>query len=266
LTFEWGRSFTVMGMTTMRIAEVAERTGVPATTLRYYEEIGLLAPAGRSGNGYRKYVDRDLERLAFITRAKQLDLSLDELRELVDVWDEDCGQVRHRMTAMIANRVAQTQARIIDLVELTCQLQAAAGRLASTPVSEGACGGDCACMATHTTVTELLPIPVTNDRAGNKSIPVACSLDCDQARGRIGDWQKLIAKATGRLAIGDGIVFRFEHDVALTIEIAQLAAKEFECCTFFRFSVAVDRSGVHLEVGAPAEARDIVTSVFGSPG
>ena len=118
-------------MTTMRIAEVAQRTGVPATTLRYYEEIGLLAPAGRSGNGYREYADRDLERLAFITRAKQLDISLDELRELVGVWDDDCGQVHHRMTAVVASRVAQTQARIGELVALTAQLQAAAARLAS---------------------------------------------------------------------------------------------------------------------------------------
>ena len=75
LTVESGRSFTVMVVTTMRIAEVAERTGVQVTTLRYYEEIRLLAPAGRSGNGYREYADRDLERLAFITRAKRLDIS-----------------------------------------------------------------------------------------------------------------------------------------------------------------------------------------------
>ena len=138
-------------MTMMRIAEVAQRTGVPATTLRYYEEIGLLAPAGRSGNGYREYADRDLERLAFISRAKQLHISLDELRELVDVWDDDCGQVHHRMTALITSRVAQTQARIVDLIELTSQLQTAAGRLAHTPIAEGACGDDCACMTTQAT-------------------------------------------------------------------------------------------------------------------
>ena len=255
-----------MVMTTMRIAEVAERTGVPATTLRYYEEIGLLTPAGRSGNGYREYADRDLERLAFITRAKQLDLSLEELRALVDVWDDDCGQVHHRMTAMIASRVAQTQARIIDLVELTCQLQAAAARLASTPISEGACGDDCACMATPTAGTELLPNPISSDPAGNESIPVACSLDPDPAHDRIGDWQKLIAKATSRQAVGDGVALSFEHDVALTTEIAKLAAEEFQCCNFFRFNIAIDGSGVRLEVGAPTEARDIITSIFGSPG
>jgi MerR family regulatory protein len=54
---------------------VADRTGVPSTTLRYYEEIGLLAPAGRRDNGYRAYSDRDVERLQFITRAKALDLA-----------------------------------------------------------------------------------------------------------------------------------------------------------------------------------------------
>ena len=251
-----------MAMTTMRIAEVAERTGVPATTLRCYEEIGLLTPAGRSGNGYREYAERDLERLAFITRAKQLSLSLDELRELVEVWDEDCDQVQHRMTAMIARRLEQTQTRIIDLVALTSQLQAAADRLASTPITEGACS-DCACMATHTTVTSS---PTTSDAAGNASTPVACTLDPEVARDRIADWQKLIAQATGRQPIGDGVALSFDHDVALTSEIAKLAAKEFECCSFFRFTVAIDESGVQLEVGAPIEARDIITSIFGSAG
>jgi DNA-binding transcriptional MerR regulator len=255
-----------MVMTTMRIAEVAARTGVPATTLRYYEEIGLLAPAGRSVNGYREYADRDLERLAFITRAKQLDLSLDELRELVGAWDEDCGQVHHRMTAMIACRLEQTQARIIDLVALTGQLQAAVARLARTPIAEGACSEDCACMATHTTVTKLSSIPTSRDAAGNESNPVACTLDSEKAHDRIADWQKLIAKATGKQAIGDGIALSFEHDVALATEIAQLAAKEVACCSFFRFNVAIDGSSVRLEVGGPTEARHVITSVFGSPG
>ena len=49
-------------------------------------------------------------------------------------------------------------------------------------------------------------------------------------------------------------------------QIAKLAAEEFQCCSFFRFNVAIDGSGVRLEVGAPTEARDIITSVFASPG
>jgi len=237
-------------MTTMRIAEVAQRTGVPATTLRYYEEIGLLAPAGRSGNGYREYADRDLERLTFITRAKQLDISLDELRELVGVWDDDCGQVHHQMTAVVASRVAQTQARIGELVALTAQLQAAAARLASAPVSEGPCGDDCACVAAP---------------AASNEVPVACTLDSTLARERIAAWQGVVARTTSRRAIDDGIALTFEHDAELTTDIARLAAAEFDCCNFFRFSLTVDATGLRLEVGAPPHARDIVTAVFASP-
>jgi MerR family copper efflux transcriptional regulator len=91
--------------TTLRIADVAERTGVPATTLRYYEDIGLLAPARRSGNGYRSYTDRDVERLTFITRAKQLDLSLDDLRELVTAWDGE--GVQERMAGVVSSRLRE---------------------------------------------------------------------------------------------------------------------------------------------------------------
>ncbi len=265
MTFESGRSLTVMVMTTMRIAQVAERTGVPATTLRYYEEIGLLAPAGRSGNGYREYADRDLERLAFISRAKQLDISLDELRELVDAWDDDCEQVHHRMTALVAGKIAQAQTRIVDLVELTAELQAAAARLASAPVFAGACGDDCACMANQMTSTDLPPIPPLRDPSRNDAIPVACTLDAELARSRMVDWQGLLAKATGRQTIADGVALTFEHDVELTTDIARLAAAEFECCSFFRFSLTVDAAGVRLEIAGPPAARDIITALSSSP-
>ena len=138
-------------MTTLRIAEVAERTGVPATTLRYYEDIGLLAPAGRTPNGYRAYSEQDVERLRFITGAKQLDISLDDLRDLVTVWDgEDCGDVQERMAEVVSTRLVEAQQRLVDLVELTAQLQSAAARLATTPPRHGGrCDDGCACTTAH---------------------------------------------------------------------------------------------------------------------
>jgi DNA-binding transcriptional MerR regulator len=54
--------------TTYQIADVAERSGFTPATLRYYEDIGLMAPAGRTEAGYRLYDDASLERLWFIAR------------------------------------------------------------------------------------------------------------------------------------------------------------------------------------------------------
>src|SRR2546429_1013417 len=72
----------------LRISELAERTGLSTTDLSYYESIGpVTAPA--PSHGYRLYDQRTLDRIGFITRAKQLGLSLDEVRDLVDVWDRD---------------------------------------------------------------------------------------------------------------------------------------------------------------------------------
>lgn len=62
-------------MSGMRISQLAERSGVPATTLRYYESAGLLA-ADRTPAGYRVYDDAAVERLAFIRAAKQVGLPL----------------------------------------------------------------------------------------------------------------------------------------------------------------------------------------------
>lgn len=65
---------------TYQIAEVARRSGFSPSTLRYYEDIGLLPPAARTEGGYRAYDDGSLARLAFIARAKQLGCTLEQSR------------------------------------------------------------------------------------------------------------------------------------------------------------------------------------------
>ena len=119
-----------------RIAEVAELVGVPATTLRYYEDIGLVDQPVRGGNGYRYYDDADLARLRFITATKNLGIPLADVAELVKAYDvEDCSTVAHHVVEMVAARLAETQTRIGELVALAAQLQTVSARLADAPTS-----------------------------------------------------------------------------------------------------------------------------------
>src|SRR2546426_904518 len=80
-------------MTGLRIGEAAQRTGVSAANIRYYEKQGLLAPALRQDNDYRLYGDADLHRLRFIRMCRAMDMSLDEVRTLLALdgqRPEDC--------------------------------------------------------------------------------------------------------------------------------------------------------------------------------
>jgi DNA-binding transcriptional MerR regulator len=80
----------------MRIGEVAERTGTTPRTIRYYEEIGLLPGGGREKGKHRLYDERDVERLAEITRLRDLlGLTLDELKQLLEA-DEARAGLRRR--------------------------------------------------------------------------------------------------------------------------------------------------------------------------
>lgn len=71
----------------MQIGEVAERTGLSLRTIRYYEEVGLIGPSARSQGGFRLYTDSDVDRLVVIKRMKPLDLTLEQTRELLGVFD-----------------------------------------------------------------------------------------------------------------------------------------------------------------------------------
>ncbi len=77
---------TEVGIENMNIGTVAERSGVPPKSIRYYESIGLIHPAERRPNGYRSYSQHDMQTLAFIKRARGLGFSVEEVRELLDLW------------------------------------------------------------------------------------------------------------------------------------------------------------------------------------
>ncbi|WP_299779922.1 Cu(I)-responsive transcriptional regulator [uncultured Roseobacter sp.] len=71
----------------MNISDVASSTGLPVKTIRYYEDIGLIAPA-RSANGYRQFSDSDLHKLAFIGRARSLGFGIDACRDLLRLYND----------------------------------------------------------------------------------------------------------------------------------------------------------------------------------
>jgi DNA-binding transcriptional MerR regulator len=278
-------------MTTLRIAEVTGRTGVPATTLRYYEDIGLLT-AGRSGNGYRAYAERDVERLRFITSAKQLDISLDDLRELLPAWDGGaCADVQAQLAQVVTTRLAQTRERVVALNELAEHLQSAAARL-SAPAAAGPCHPGCACSTASEPASELASEPASQPAAAQpaaaqpaaaqsaagsvrsravsieitRPAPIACTLGAGQVGGRVAEWNAVLARALDRTRIPGGVALSFAPDPGTTSELARLAAAEHACCTFFDFTLAVTGAGVRLEVRAPSEAQDLLVALFGPAG
>lgn len=134
-------------MSTYTIGEVADRSGFSASSLRYYEGIGLVEPAARTAAGYRVYDDDTLTRLAFVARAKQLGCTLEEITDLASLWDgERCGPVQRRIHDLVTAKIADSQRQIVELTALTAQLQSVAAQLAG-PAIDGPCGDDCACLA-----------------------------------------------------------------------------------------------------------------------
>ena len=84
----------------MNIGAVAERSGVPAKSIRYYESIGLIRLAERRANGYRSYSPNDMQTLAFIKPARSLGFSVDEVRDLLGLWRD-----RRRKSAAVKKLV-----------------------------------------------------------------------------------------------------------------------------------------------------------------
>lgn len=109
------------GSAKVHIGELSQRTGVPARTIRYYEDIGLLSPASRGENRYRLYDQKDAERLRFIKSARALDFSLQEIAQILaarDRHEPPCGHVMD----LIQNHIDEVERRIQELETLRSEL------------------------------------------------------------------------------------------------------------------------------------------------
>lgn len=106
----------------MRIGELAQMAGVSVTTIRYYEDIGILPPAERLDNGYRTYSETDVERLRFVHRARTLDFSLDEIAEILGLRDEGKAPCAFVM-GQVDVKLSEVDHKIKDLNRLKADLQ-----------------------------------------------------------------------------------------------------------------------------------------------
>lgn len=97
----------------MNIGEAAERSQLPAKTIRYYEDIGLVTPL-RSLNGYRAFRPSDIHKLAFLGRARALGFSIDDCRTLLSLY-EDHGRESAEVKRLALNQVAEIESKIANL-------------------------------------------------------------------------------------------------------------------------------------------------------
>lgn len=108
----------------MKIGDVAQRSGVSAKTIRYYEDVGLIRPAVRGENGYRNYSNRDVEILRFIHRARSLGFSVQDVSNLLSLWldrkraSADVKSVARKHLEDVELRIRQLESIRATLVHL----------------------------------------------------------------------------------------------------------------------------------------------------
>ena len=107
----------------MNIGQAAEQTGLPAKTIRYYEEIRLINPH-RAENGYRSFAEKDLHKLTFLARARGLGFSIEDCRVLLALYEDDerasadVKRVAQEHLSRIENKIRDLKAMRETLADL----------------------------------------------------------------------------------------------------------------------------------------------------
>ena len=98
----------------MQIGDAARQSGVPAKTIRYYEEVGLIEPARRSAGGYRVYGEREVQTLRFIQRARSLGFPVGDVAGLLALWRD---RARHsaQVKALAERHLGEIDRKIAEL-------------------------------------------------------------------------------------------------------------------------------------------------------
>ena len=256
-----------------RIAEIAELSGFSPSTLRYYEHAGVLAAPDRTPAGYRLYTDRDLERLRLIARAKDLGCSLDEITELARAWDDDeCGPVKHRLRALVHDKVAEVEAHLAEQATFADQLRATAAALAARPL-DGPCDDTCGCIGVAESSADGCGsacgcgpgddgVALGRRADSTAPVPIACSLSGTDMAARVDDWNSVLSQVARRVPLPGGTRLELSDRTQLPA-LAELVEAEQTCCPFFSFAITIDQRGLALEVTAPTDGQDLLATVFG---
>ncbi|WP_373988297.1 Cu(I)-responsive transcriptional regulator [Duganella sp. BuS-21] len=110
----------------MNIGQAAAATGISAKMIRYYESIALIPAGRRTDAGYRIFGENDLHTLRFVKRARQLGFSLDQIRDLLSLW-QNKARASADVKTIALGHVEQLNQRIAELTEMRDTLQTLAG-------------------------------------------------------------------------------------------------------------------------------------------
>jgi DNA-binding transcriptional MerR regulator len=236
-------------VTTYTIGETAERSGFSATALRYYEDIGLVEPTSRTAAGYRLYDDAALSRLSFIARAKQLGCTLEEITDLVTIWDgERCGPVQRRFHELLTAKIDAAQRQIDDLTALVGQLHDAAAHLQG-PAVDGPCSTGCACMNT---------VPIYDPSA-----PIACTASSAEIPVRIEQLERMRRHLDRLERTEHGLLLHFPRRTDIEAEVRTFAVDEKGCCAFWGFDTTTEGDQLTLRWDGPPDVSDFFDHLVG---
>jgi MerR family copper efflux transcriptional regulator len=130
----------------MTIGEAADRSGVPAKTIRYYESIGLIGAAARGANQYRSYTEADVAMLHFIGQARRLGFAIEDLKQLVALY-RDRARASADVKAIATHHIARIDRKLDELRTMRAALADLADRChgddrPECPILEGLAGGE----------------------------------------------------------------------------------------------------------------------------
>ena len=105
----------------MNIGQAAQATGVSAKMIRHYESVGLLPAATRTEAGYRQYGDRDLSVLRFVRQSRDLGFSIDQIRDLLSLW-QDRARPSRQVKELAQAHIDELDAKLHDLQAMKATL------------------------------------------------------------------------------------------------------------------------------------------------
>ena len=266
MTFESGSGFSVEVVDGLKVSQLAELTGVPGSTLRYYEQQGLLTPR-RSTSGYRLFDDQAVEQLRFIATAKSLGLSLEDVRALLAPWrQEGCREVQRAMAPMLHQRSREAREQIARLEDFVARIGEAIALLEQID-RDGPCDRSCPFLRREGAAAPPSSAELAVDMSRTATSPVSSS-PTQAARDRQARWQKLMtyARSRRRTALG-GVRIEFDPsvlDVGDGHELIDVVRAEQRRCPTLAMTVTVGAEVV-VETAAPDDAatKVVVEALLG---